>query len=103
MHFPKVSQYISHNLSPTAVIAKYIKENMKDSKIVFIGPCTSKKMEFQQEEINQYIDSVMTFEELQALFDSCDIDITTLGEDVLVVPDVLHMGKKIRLKLINMV
>ena len=30
-----------------------------------------------------YIDAVMTFEELQALYDSKDIDITTLGEDVL--------------------
>ena len=30
-----------------------------------------------------YIDSVMTFEELQALYDSCDIDITSLDEDVL--------------------
>ena len=30
-----------------------------------------------------YIDAVMTFEELQALYDSRDIDITTLGEDVL--------------------
>lgn len=29
-----------------------------------------------------YIDAVITFEELQALFDSRDIDITTLGEDV---------------------
>ena len=29
------------------------------------------------------MDSVITFEELQALFDSRDLDITTLGEDVL--------------------
>ena len=31
----------------------------------------------------KYIDSVITFEELQALFDSKDIDITRLEEDVL--------------------
>ena len=30
-----------------------------------------------------YIDAVLTFEELQALFDSRDLDITTLPEDVL--------------------
>ena len=35
------------------------------------------------DEVKPYIDAVMTFEELQALYDSKDIDITTLGEDVL--------------------
>ncbi|MGN1160775.1 MAG: 4Fe-4S dicluster domain-containing protein [Candidatus Fimenecus sp.] len=82
-HFPQMAEHISHNLSPAATIAKYIKETDKDSKIVFIGPCTAKKMEFQKEEVKPYIDSVITFEELQALFDSKDIDITTLDEDVL--------------------
>ena len=78
-----MAEHISHNLSPAATIAKYIKKTDKDSKIVFIGPCTAKKMEFQKEEVRPYIDSVITFEELQALFDSKDIDITTLDEDVL--------------------
>lgn len=82
-HFPQMAEHISHNLSPAATIAKYIKKTDKDSKIVFIGPCTAKKMEFQKEEVKPYIDSVITFEELQALFDSKDIDITTLDEDVL--------------------
>lgn len=81
--FPDLVPLISHNLSPMATIAKYIKETDKTAKIVFIGPCTAKKMEAQKEEVKPYIDSVITFEELQALYDSCDIDIMTLGEDVL--------------------
>ncbi len=82
--FPDMKQYVSHNLSPMAAIAKYIKEHTdKDAKIVFIGPCTAKKMEVQMESVAPYVDSCITFEELQALFDSRDIDITTLGEDVL--------------------
>lgn len=64
-------------------IARYMKEKEPDCKIVFIGPCTAKKMEFQKETVHPYIDCVITFEELQALFDSKDIDITTLDEDVL--------------------
>ena len=35
-------------------------------------------MEFQKEDVRPYIDSVITFEELQALFDNRDIDINTL-------------------------
>ena len=71
--FPDLAPYISHNLSPMATIAQYIKKGDPTSKIVFIGPCTAKKMEFQKETVHPYVDSVITFEELQALFDSRDI------------------------------
>ncbi len=81
--YPKLNELVSHNLSPMAAIAKYIKEKNPGSKVVFIGPCTAKKMEVQKEQVREYVDNCMTFEELQALFDSKDIDITTLGEDVL--------------------
>jgi len=79
--FPDLSEYISHNLSPMATIAKRIKETDKTAKIVFIGPCTAKKMEYKKDEVAPFVDSVVTFEELQALFDSKDIDITALDEE----------------------
>lgn len=81
--FPQLKMHVSHNLSPMATIAKYIKETTENAKVVFIGPCTAKKMEFQKESVRPYIDSVITFEELQALFDSRDIDITSLAESML--------------------
>ncbi|MCR4783500.1 MAG: 4Fe-4S dicluster domain-containing protein [bacterium] len=82
-NFPNMTEHISHNLSPMGAIAKYIKETDPTSKIVFIGPCTAKKMEVQYESMRQYVDAALTFEELQALLDGLDIDITTLEEDVL--------------------
>ncbi len=81
--FPQIIPLISHNLSPMATLAKYIKETDKNSKVIFIGPCTAKKAEAQLEAVKPYIDAVMTFEELQALFDSKDLDITSMEEDVL--------------------
>ncbi len=81
--FPELAPYISSNLSPVATISKYIKQREPDAKIVFIGPCTAKKMEFQKKEVRPYIDSVITFEELQALIDSRNLDIASLPEDVL--------------------
>ncbi len=81
--FPDLQKYVSHNLSPMATLAKYLKETHSDAKVVFIGPCTAKKAEVQLESVKPYVDAVVTFEELQALFDSKDLDITTLGEDVL--------------------
>ena len=81
--FPDLSEHISKNLSPMATIAEYIRRHDPEAKVVFIGPCTAKKAEAKLPEVNQYVDSVLTFEELQALFDSRDIDITALGEGVL--------------------
>ena len=81
--FPDLLPYVSHNLSPMAILAKYIKTHDEKAKVIFIGPCTAKKAEAQLESVKPYVDAVITFEELQALFDSKDIDITTLGEDIL--------------------
>ncbi len=81
--FPGLVENISHNLSPMATLAKYIKETDPTSKVVFIGPCTAKKAEAQLETVKPYIDAVMTFEELQALYDSKDIEITELDEEEL--------------------
>ena len=81
--FPALLEHVSHNLSPMAELAKYIKKTSEDAKVVFIGPCTAKKAEAQLETVKPYVDAVLTFEELQALYDSKGIDITTLSEDVL--------------------
>ena len=82
-NFPGLLPSVSHNLSPMAVIAKYLKEHDENCKVIFIGPCTAKKAEAQKDSVKDFVDVVLTFEELQALIDSKDIDITTLPEGVL--------------------
>ncbi len=79
--FPDLTSFVSHNLSPMATISKYIKSKDAKAKVVFVGPCTAKKVEAKQESVKDYVDSVITFEELQALFDSREIDLTTLKEE----------------------
>ncbi len=81
--FPQLKDLISHNPSPMTILAAYIKETDPESKVVFIGPCTAKKGEAQLPEVKPYVDAVMTFEELQALFDSKDLDLSTLPLDYL--------------------
>ena len=41
--FPNLLPLVSHNLSPMATLAKYIKKTNEKAKVVFIGPCTAKK------------------------------------------------------------
>lgn len=79
-NFPKLREHVSHNLSPAGTVAKFIKSHDPAAKTVFIGPCTAKKAEMQRPEYKGLIDSVITFEELQALIDSKDIDVTALSE-----------------------
>ena len=82
-NFPKLIPNISHNPSPMAALAKWIKENEPTAKVVFIGPCVSKKMEIKQESVKPYVDYVLTFEELQALIDARNIDLESLEESPL--------------------
>src|SRR5574344_40302 len=82
-NYPNLVQYISSNLSPMAQISKKIKDADPNSKVVFIGPCISKKEEIKQEAVKPYVDLVLTFEELQALIDSRDIDLASLSESKL--------------------
>ena len=89
--FPELLPLVSHNLSPMGTLAKYLKDTDPDAKVIFIGPCTAKKSEMKLETVAPYVDVVMTFEELQALFDSRDIDITTLREDTL--DDASYFGR----------
>lgn len=78
--FPTLKNYVSGQLSPMAMVSKFIKTADPNAKVIFIGPCTAKKAEYQKESVRPYVDCVITFEELQALFDSKNIDITVLPE-----------------------
>lgn len=82
-NYPDLAQYISHNLSPMATVAKYVKEKEPTAKLVFIGPCTAKKQEIKLETVEPYFDSAITFEELLALIDSRDIVEEDLPEEPL--------------------
>ena len=81
--YPDLLEHVSHNPSPMAALAKYIKDTAEDAKVVFIGPCTAKKAEAQLDAVKPYVDAVITFEELEALFASRDVCIEELEEDVL--------------------
>lgn len=81
--YPELQKYISTNPSPMVALGKVLKEKDPSCKVVFIGPCTAKKMEVLEEKNKQFIDVVITFEELQAMFDARDVDLSNLEEEPL--------------------
>lgn len=82
-NFPELVKYISHSVSPMIETAKLIKASDPTAKVIFIGPCTGKKLEYKMEKTGGAIDSVLSFEELQAFFDARSIDITSLEDSSL--------------------
>ncbi len=77
-NYPDLLKYVSSSVSPMVEIARLIKKVDKTAKCVFIGPCSSKKSEFKLEKTGGAIDSVISFEELQAFFDARHINISEL-------------------------
>lgn len=78
--FPDLDCHVSSNLSPMAKLAQFIKRIEPTAKTVFCGPCIAKKMEQFREDSAPYVDCVITFEELQAMFDARGIDLMSLPE-----------------------
>lgn len=80
INFPALAKHISHNVSPMMEIAKLIKKTDESARVIFIGPCIGKKSEYRRKEHEGIIDCVITFEELQALFDGMGIEIEKCEE-----------------------
>lgn len=79
-NFPDLVQHVSSSVSPMVQTAMLIKRSDPTAKVVFIGPCASKKHEYTLEKTHGAIDSVMSFEELQAFVDARGIDDTLLDD-----------------------
>lgn len=77
-HFPKLTPLISHTASPMTLTARYIRANYQDAKVVFIGPCISKKLEIQK--VKDTADYVLTFEELAAMFSAKGVNVMDPAE-----------------------
>lgn len=82
-NFPDLTQYISQTPSPMVMIGKRIKEADPQAKVVFIGPCVAKKKEYQMGKTMGTVDCVLTFEELDALFNSRGFNVETMEESKL--------------------
>lgn len=61
-YYPQALPYLAPVITPMQAHAKLIKEQHPKAKVVFIGPCISKKYEADNTE--GYTDCVLTFEEL---------------------------------------
>ena len=85
--YPSEFQNISMTLTPMVYTARLMKKQYPGCKVVFVGPCAAKKLEAIRADIRSDVDFVLTFEELQGMFEAKEIDFTDLPE-----ADVLNEG-----------
>ena len=77
--FPGETKNISMTLTPMVYTARLMKKQYPGCKVVFVGPCAAKKLEAIRETIRSDVDFVLTFEELQGMFEAKNIDFGTIA------------------------
>lgn len=80
-NFPNQDPLISDSSTPMIYTATQLKKQDKDATIVFIGPCISKKLEGLQPHVKDYVDFVITFEELMGMLVAKEIDPGSIETD----------------------
>lgn len=85
-HVPELESCISDTRSPMHYIARLAKKSDADCISVFIGPCLAKRREGMDDE---FVDYVLSVEEIDALFTAKNIDVTKCAEEkIALIPSV---------------
>lgn len=79
-YYPHLIPYIANVLSPMQAHAKDIKRRNPNAKVVFIGPCLSKKHEAWS--YDGIVDAVLTYEELTEWLNDEHITLTPEMDDI---------------------
>ena len=80
--FPGEVPKMSMTLTPMVYTARLMKQKYPGCKVVFVGPCAAKKLEAIRADIRSDVDFVLTFEELQGMFEAKEIDFATIDSGV---------------------
>lgn len=78
-YFPSLVPYLADVVSPMQAHALDIKKRIPNAKVVFVGPCVSKKAEAEQ--YKGIVDATLTFEELTDILKNCKIKNDTEKND----------------------
>ena len=79
--FPELAMNISMAMSPMVLTARMLKTQYPEAKITFVGPCAAKKLEASRRSVRSDVDFVLTFEELQGMFEAKEVDFTAIPKE----------------------
>lgn len=78
--FPEYKDNISMAMTPMVLTARLVKKEHPYAKVVFVGPCSAKKLEASRKSVRSDVDFVLTFEELMGMFQAKSVDFNKLLE-----------------------
>lgn len=78
--YHELMPHVPGSVSPMIACGRVIKKLHPDAVTVFIGPCIAKKSEAREPDIADAVDYVLTFQEMQDIFDAAEIDPSVLPE-----------------------
>lgn len=71
--YHELMPHMPGSVSPMIACGRVVKRLHPDAVTVFIGPCVAKKSEAREPDIAGVVDYVLTFQEVQDIFDAADI------------------------------
>lgn len=79
--YHQLISHISPSVSPMVACGRGVKKIHPDAKAVFVGPCIAKKAEAKEPDVKDAVDVVLTFKELQQIFEAVGINPAQMPED----------------------
>ncbi|NCC68666.1 MAG: iron hydrogenase [Clostridia bacterium] len=79
--YAQLTPHVPASVSPMAACGRAIKQLHPGAITIFIGPCLAKKAEAREPDIRDSTDFVLTFQEIQDVFDYADISLAELEGD----------------------
>lgn len=78
--YHELMPHVPGAVSPMVACGRVIKKLHPEAVTVFIGPCIAKKSEAREPDIKDAVDYVLTFQEVQDIFEAAAIDPAALPE-----------------------
>ncbi|MFT3951973.1 MAG: [Fe-Fe] hydrogenase large subunit C-terminal domain-containing protein [Oscillospiraceae bacterium] len=79
--YKELVPHLPASVSPMVACGRSVKQLHPDALTVFVGPCMAKKSEAREPDVSASTDYVLTFQEMQEIFDLAGIDPAALPED----------------------
>ena len=79
--YKQLMPHVPAAVSPMVACGRVIKKLKPGAKVIFIGPCLAKKAEAREPDVADAVDYVLTFKEVQDIFEFADIHPEKMAED----------------------
>lgn len=92
-YFENLVGNLAEIVSPMIAMGRYLKNHFgQETRVVFIGPCVAKKSEYIDEEVNDSVDAVLTFTELNEVLQENYFNLNSFNDSYFDAP-YANMGK----------